>query len=61
MNAPEPHPISNDAELQMRETLALQRDSYLAEGRSVRPPRESTDCSAPSRCWLRTPKESVRP
>ena len=32
MNAPEPHPISNDAELQMRETLALQRDSVIAEG-----------------------------
>ena len=32
MNAPEPHPISSDAELQMRETLALQRDSYIAEG-----------------------------
>ena len=26
MNAPEPHPISSDAEQQMRETLALQRD-----------------------------------
>ena len=32
MNAPEPHPISSDSEQQMRETLALQRDSYIAEG-----------------------------
>ena len=30
MNAPELHPISSDAEQQMRETLALQRDSYIA-------------------------------
>ena len=30
MNAPEPHPISSDAEQQMRETLTLQRDSYMA-------------------------------
>ena len=32
MNAPEPHPISSDAEQQMRDILALQRDSYIAEG-----------------------------
>ena len=32
MNAPEPHPISSDAEETMRETLALQRASYLVEG-----------------------------
>ena len=32
MNAPESLPLSSDAEQQMRDTLALQRDSVIAEG-----------------------------
>ena len=32
MNAPEPFTLGSDAEQKMRETLSLQRNSYLAEG-----------------------------